>query len=205
MHTTRRPSAHAAQPGAEPRNREGFAAHHQQHATALALWAELQIGPALRQTLSPEDLTQEIWARAYAAFAGFDPDRGEFRPWLFGIAYNVLREALRNLRVQPRPGVEFAGLVDREPADHATSLATALDRRDRHGALGSALANLNEEERRLVAWRGLEDLPYAEVGERLGLGASAVESRWRRLLERLRKTLPRPVWADWLGERPDAR
>lgn len=194
MHTTRS----LLRAGREPR--EGFAAMHQRHAERLAWWAELHLGAALRTALSPEDLTQEVWARAYAGFAGFDRERGDFRAWLFGIAYNVLREALRNLRLRPTAAASLDALQGAEPSDGATSVPSTLDHQDRRRALTAALANLTDEERRLIAWRGAEDLPLREIAARLRISPAAAESRWRRLLERLRQTLPRAVWADWLAD-----
>ncbi len=198
VHTTRRLlQAVAASP------REGFAALHVRHAARLAVWANLHVGPALRRWLSVDDLVQEIWTRAYAGFATFDRQRGDFRAWLFGIAYNVLREQLRALRLRPTEPIAPPGAATApDPTDGATSVVSALTNRGQHDALAAAIAGLADDERRLVVWRGLEELPYAEIGARLGLTTIAVESRWRRLLERLRQRLPRELWADWL---PDDR
>jgi DNA-directed RNA polymerase specialized sigma24 family protein len=38
-----------------------------------------------------DDLLGEVWVRAFAARAGFQPGSADARPWLYGIARNVLR------------------------------------------------------------------------------------------------------------------
>lgn len=182
--------------------REGFAALHQRNAARLALWADVHVGPTLRALVATDDLVQEVWTRAYAAFATFDRQRGDFRAWLFGIAYNVLREHLRSLRVDRArrwrdPGLEPAPV---DPVDGATSVASQIAAADGRAVLAAAIAELPADDRRLVVWRGLEELSYAEIGARLGLGATAVESRWRRLRDRLRDALPRALAGDWLGD-----
>lgn len=49
-----------------------------------------------------EDACQEVFLRAYSALDRFDPDAGHgLRPWLLGIARNVLRETVRK-RVRRR-------------------------------------------------------------------------------------------------------
>ena len=181
---------------------EGFAALHQRHAGRVALWASLHLSPALRAWLPVDDLVQDVWTRAYAAFPSFDRARGDFRAWLFGIAYNVLREHLRSMRVrQVQARATLIGDVQREPVDPATSIVSLLAAGDERSVLATVLAELVESDRRLVLWRGIEELPYAEIGTRLGLSAVAVESRWRRLLDRLRQRLPRSLCADrWLAD-----
>ncbi len=37
------------------------------------------------------DLLAEVWLRAFAGRAGYDPAYADARPWLLGIARNVLR------------------------------------------------------------------------------------------------------------------
>ena len=38
-----------------------------------------------------EDLSQDVWVRAFRGLAGWQPDRS-FRAWLFGIALNAARD-----------------------------------------------------------------------------------------------------------------
>jgi RNA polymerase sigma factor (sigma-70 family) len=172
--------------------RQGFAALHERAARQLFAWAALHVAPPLRARLPLEDFVQEVWARAFAAFRGYDAAKGSFRGWLLGIAYNVLREQLRGLQ-RRRPaalvplGSDDTGEVPRDPA---TSIVSRAARGERIASMLAAVDALADDERRLVAWRGLEGLPYDEIGRRLGLSAIAVESRWRRLAARLHDVLP---------------
>ncbi|MGE3174218.1 MAG: RNA polymerase sigma factor [Planctomycetota bacterium] len=173
--------------------REGFAALHARMADPLLLWANLHVLPPLRRRLPPEDFVQEVWARAYAGFAGYDHARTDFRAWVFGIAYNVLRENLRSLSRRGRREVDGADLP--EPVDPRSTAGTRTARRERGQRLLAHAEQLGDDERRLLIWRGIEGLPFAEVGARLGIGAVAADSRWRRLQARLRASFP-----GWLDE-----
>ena len=183
MHTTMRLLRDG---GSEPR--ATFASLHERVAPQLFVWAALHLGPPLRRWLTIEDFVQEVWARGYAGFGGYQPARGPFRGWLLGIAHNVLREQLRGLRVrQPRgsePDAEF------ELRDRATSVVTSVLRSEQRAAMLAAIDRLLPDERRVVVWRGFEGRSHEEVGRRLGIGAAAAESRYRRALQQLEGILP---------------
>lgn len=166
---------------------EGFGAAYRRVAPQVALWAALHVSPRLRRWIPLEDFLQEIWARAFAAYPTFDPQAGSFRGWLRGICNNVLREQLRKLRSRPSP---IGGDEQREPKDPQTTVVSAASRTESRAILLAAVDALEEDERRLVAWRGLDGLPYREIGQRLGISGIAAESRWRRLLRRLQSQLP---------------
>jgi RNA polymerase sigma factor (sigma-70 family) len=174
--------------------RDGFAALHERAARPLFLWAALHVAPPLRAWLPLDDFVQEVWARAYAAFPGYDAAKGPFRGWLYGIAYNVLREQLRLLRVRGRAPVGDGTAA--EPLDPGTSVGARAQRAEGREALLLAIDQLDETDRRVAVWRGLEGLPHAEVGRRLGLNAVAAESHWRRVLARLQAVLPAGLLAD---------
>ncbi|MFO1077599.1 MAG: sigma-70 family RNA polymerase sigma factor [Planctomycetota bacterium] len=166
-----------------------FAELHRELGDDLAAWAHIQVRQAAIAGLDGDDLAQETWSRAFAGFGGFDPQRGDFRAWLFGIGYHVLRKQLRALGSAARR--------ERTPADGddvpdgATSIVTRLDRSERARRLTALVAALPAEDQLLVLYRGLEGLPHAEVGARLELTADAAEARWRRVREKLVGLLPR--------------
>ena len=48
-----------------------------------------------------EDLVQDAFLKAYAAFGRFDATRGRLAAWLYAIARNVCRDALRRRHREP--------------------------------------------------------------------------------------------------------
>ncbi|MDO9353344.1 MAG: sigma factor, partial [Solirubrobacteraceae bacterium] len=64
---------------------------------------DVVLGYFLRRTGQAElaaDLAAETFAQALASRAGFDPQRGPARAWLFGIARHVLARSLERGRVE---------------------------------------------------------------------------------------------------------
>jgi RNA polymerase sigma factor (sigma-70 family) len=130
-----------------------------------------------------DDLLGEIWVRAYAARAGYDQSYPDARPWLYGIARNVLRA---HWRITPEAGY---GLVDRS-ADPWDDVVDRVDAAAQAPALVSALRTLPATERDvllLVAWEQLTPMEAAAV---LGVPPGTARSR----LHRARATL-RPILA----------
>ncbi|MFJ2774035.1 RNA polymerase sigma factor [Streptomyces sp. NPDC087300] len=113
-------------------------------------------------------------------------DEGETpRPWLMGIAVNVLRNTSRAAR-------RYRSAVDRVPAaspvpDFADELVGRMADAEQLAAAQAALKRLRRGEREvftLCVWSGLG---YAETAEALGVPVGTVRSRLSRARTRLRK------------------
>jgi RNA polymerase sigma factor (sigma-70 family) len=131
-----------------------------------------RVGPELGR-----DLASETFTRAFAARKRYDAALGEVRPWLFGIANNLLR---RHYRDEERRLRAFAGLDVR----HADDVPD-------EPRLAGALATLSREERDvllLFAWAGLQ---YAEIAVALAVPIGTVRSRLHRAREHVRSALER--------------
>lgn len=168
---------------------EAFVREYEAAAPAIYAWARLHIHPPLRRRIDPEDLLQEVSFRAFRRFDKFDPERGNFRQWLFGIAHHVLKEALRGLR--SRGESVFGGVtgnsapgLDGFPAE-ATNVSTRCARDEGFCIFLDRLDSLEDEDRRLVIYRGLERMPHQQVAEVLGIKSDAAEKRWQRLRKKL--------------------
>ena len=122
------------------------------------------------------------------------------RPWLFGVARRQLAEQRRafsrRVRLLARLGTEPARGVD----DGADPRADP-----RHAAVRAAMARLRPGDRevlRMLLWDGCSQVEAAAV---LGCSANAVELRFRRAKERLRRTLSLPAAAEPVAASADWR
>lgn len=159
-------------------------------APALIAWASVRLSPGLRRTVSPDDLAQEVWLRAFEVFGSFDPARVSFRAWLFAVAKRVLLEAQRR---SVKLGHEIAAdgsstrvLALHGVPDDVSSLTRRVSRDERVRDFVARLAGLDEKDRMTVIHCGLEELPLAEAAERLGESHEATGKRMQRLRERMR-------------------
>jgi RNA polymerase sigma-70 factor, ECF subfamily len=129
-----------------------------------------------------DDLIGEVWVRAFAGRGGYDPGHDDARPWLYGIARNVLRAHWRAGRDAGHAAAEAAVDPWDDVVDRLDSAARAQD-------LISALRSLPAAERDvllLVAW---EQLTPAEAAVVLGVPQGTVRSRLHRARAALRPVL----------------
>jgi RNA polymerase sigma-70 factor, ECF subfamily len=154
-----------------------FGLVYERHALAVYSWA------LRRLEWAASDLTAETFALAWLSRDRFRDDHGgSALPWLLGIARNVLRETIRNDRVESRAR-ERLGL----PLDLASEegYAAVEERLSPRVALAAALDQLPEHEREALDLRILGELPYDELAERLAIRPAAARLRVSRALRRL--------------------
>src|SRR5699024_11059694 len=125
------------------------------------------------------ELVSETFRVAFDARARFDPERVRIRPWLYGIATNVLRhhhrlrgrEARAVLRVVPSPEA-----VD----SHEAALVDAVDAASAWPGVAAAVARLAPRDREVLLLLAWEELSYAEIAEVVGVPVGTVRSRINR-------------------------
>lgn len=144
----------------------------------------------LRRTARPDiaaDLTAETFAAALAGRESFDPDRGDARGWLFGIARHLLARSLERGRVES--GARRRLQMERVVVDDQT-IDRINDLTDGQPAL-DALDGLPDDQRVAVHGRVLNGHDYAELARRLQCSESVVRQRVSRGLRTLRTRLER--------------
>lgn len=136
-----------------------------------------------------DDVTAETFAVALRQRDGFDRSRTSARPWLFGIAANLVgkhrRTEVRGLRAVARLGADPVAATFGPHAAADDRLVAAAASRE----LATALAKLAPGDRQvllLVAWA---DLSYAEVAEALDIPVGTVRSRLNRARTKVRSSL----------------
>jgi RNA polymerase sigma factor (sigma-70 family) len=150
-----------------------------------------QLNRYLRRRVGKEaadELTSETFAQAFEHRQRYDTNRPDARPWLYGIAHNLLRHHYRDearaLRAYGSRTLD-SPVSDSDAAFDGVSAALAST------ALADALAALSNEERDvllLIAWA---ELDYKEAAVALGIPVGTVRSRLNRARKRIRELLGR--------------
>ena len=148
------------------------------------------------EAIAAEELAQETLLAAWTSRRQPEAD-AEWRPWLFGVARNVL---LRWRREQAKHGRRLAPAPESErhllAAAATDDLEALVQRRDIVTLLDEALGRLPRETRQALLLKYIEDLPQAEIAARLGVHEKALEGRLHRGKRALHRYL--------VTERPDS-
>ena len=126
-----------------------------------------------------EDLVQETYLRLWNYRAQYKPT-AKLSTFLFMLARQVRIDALRRSARRERREQEWGRQL---PAAEAP--ANAGERED----VRWAVSRLPEAQREVVELGMLQDLPYAEVGEILGVPVGTVKSRMHNALKKLKEML----------------
>jgi RNA polymerase sigma-70 factor (ECF subfamily) len=127
------------------------------------------------------DLTAETFATALAAVPRYEPRPEPARAWLFGIARNMLAEALRRGQVEDRA----RRALSMQPIVLDDADVERLELLSDTPAL-EAIEGLRDDHRDAVIARHVDGESYAEIAQRLACSQSVVRQRVSRGLRTLR-------------------
>jgi RNA polymerase sigma-70 factor (ECF subfamily) len=137
----------------------------------------------LRDREAAEDAVQAAFERALAELGRYPEERlrgMRLRAWLYRVTLNVVRNALRrNRRETPEDPGKLSELAD----------VASGERREETMDVLAALERLPEQQRKAIALRYLQDLPYAEIAAATGWPEATARTLARRGLGRLRALL----------------
>lgn len=128
-----------------------------------------------------QDLCQDVFLRVYLARDRYR-EQGTFSTWLFQIAVNVARDALR------RRGREWQPLAEVDPVGEGPA-DLGCEQRELAAAVSRAVAGLPAPLREVLALRHDQGMNFEQMGRVLGVPASTLKSRFSAALHRLRDEL----------------
>lgn len=151
-----------------------FAVLFDRHYQAVYRFLRGRIGAVLA-----DDLASETFTIAFRRRKSYDLSRADGRPWLFGIAVNLLREHRRSEERRLRAHARAA-----DGTAESGSSKVELDQ-----TIASALLDLNQDDRNLILLYAWAELSYEELAEALDLPLGTVRSRLSRTRSKLRFAL----------------
>ena len=161
---------------------ERFAALFDRHASVIHRYVARRLGPD-----AADDLVAETFLIAFQRRGGYDTAYADARPWLYGIATNLIgrhrRDEVRMFRAMARTGAD-PGQAE-AVAEQATRRAAAQAVRRQ---LASALAGLPAGQRDVLLLVA-SGLSLAETAQALGVPAGTAASRLARARGKVRQAL----------------
>ena len=134
-----------------------------------------------------DDLVAETFLAAFAKRDRYDLSRADARPWLYGIATNLVGQHRRDEARQYR--ISQVTATGPEVPGHAERVAAEVTAQAMRPVLDAALAALPAGDRDvllLIAW---EQLTYQEVSQALAIPVGTVRSRLNRARTKVRQVL----------------
>jgi RNA polymerase sigma factor (sigma-70 family) len=162
--------------------RQLWEAHH-----AAAMAAALRF---CHQRALAEEITQGAFLLAWRGLPRFQQGC-PFRPWLMRILYRHALDLLEKQRMYLQP-LSLDMALDAEVLMSASSAIEHIDLQEQvaqREEVHHALAQLNADQRRVIALRYGADLTEMDIAQVLGWPVGTVKSRLNRARERLRVML----------------
>ena len=161
-----------------------FAVVFDRHAASLHRFLARRIEPA-----DADSLLGEVFRIAFERRASFDTSRDSARPWLYGIATNLIA---RHRRSEARRLRAMASLASRRLDSSADGdvvgdrAARVLDAQQEWATVVDAIGSLPDAERDTLLLYAWEDLSYDDIAAALDIPVGTVRSRLNRARHRLR-------------------
>ncbi len=137
----------------------------------------------VREPSDAEDLTSEVFTRAFANIHRYTWQGKSFLAWLYTIARNAVTD--RRRRERPTVDLDNAyGVAEEGPTAHDHAV-----RGEEVEALKGAVKHLTSEQQEVLVLRFVENMSSREVANVLGKNEGAIRALQFRALGRLRKLL----------------
>jgi RNA polymerase sigma-70 factor (ECF subfamily) len=132
-----------------------------------------------------DDLTSDIFETVLARLHTYDPERGPFAPWLFGIARNKVNYFLRREKIRKWLSLEqLQHLAGKGPAPVEIAI-----KNESYRQLLEAVSVLDGRERELIALKFTAGLTNRTISEMTGLKENHVAVILHRAVKRIRAQL----------------
>jgi RNA polymerase sigma-70 factor, ECF subfamily len=160
---------------------DAFGALYMRHLDAVYRYALLRV----RNGTEAEDLTEQVFLRAWQAMPSYKQYGKDFIHWLYIIAHNLIVDFHRRRDSMHVPLSEEA---ESEETNEAPALDAVIQAEDA-AALSAAIAQLPDEQQQVIILRFVEGLNHTEVARIIGKSEGACRVIQHRALLALSKLL----------------
>ena len=163
-------------------DKQAFSQLYEAHFDRIYRYVALKTG----DRIEAEDMTQQVFLKAYQSLSGFNLKGPPVSSWFFRIAHNLIVDHLRKKTKQEEQQVmEFDEATIAGGDDPQTAVELSLDVEK----LSAASRQLTGAQQEVISLRFAGDLPIAEVARIMGKSEGAVKALQHAAIAALRKTL----------------
>jgi RNA polymerase sigma factor (sigma-70 family) len=165
---------------ASVRDADAFTELFERHWDSLYRFCRNRVGSA------GEDIAAEAFRVAFDRRKRYDARYSDARPWLFGIATNLLRDHFRTARREESKLTRSAAL---DALSHTDAELNGLERQLLGPHLANALQGIPAADRDALLLLAWADLDYEQIAQALDIPLGTVRSRIHRARQRVREHL----------------
>ncbi|MDP2920380.1 MAG: sigma-70 family RNA polymerase sigma factor [Dehalococcoidia bacterium] len=161
-------------------DKEAFAALYESHYGRIYRYVVVKIG----RRVEAEDMTQQVFVKAYKSIASYQMQGAPFSAWLFRIAHNQIVDYIR--RVSKRPTI----LLDESlPIPGTSDPQGEVELKLNFEQVVEATRQLTKAQREVVSLRFAGEMSISEVAATMGKSEGAIKALQHSAIRALRKTL----------------
>jgi RNA polymerase sigma-70 factor (ECF subfamily) len=128
-----------------------------------------------------EDITQEVFLKAWKAIGSCKGKEKTFSSWLYRIAHNLIIDKIRKSQKQSSHEAELPDDI----RDNSDRMEISLEQRD----LLKVIDVLSPNQKQVILMKFIQDMDNREIAETMGKSTGAIRILQMRALETLRKTI----------------
>jgi RNA polymerase sigma-70 factor, ECF subfamily len=131
-----------------------------------------------------EDLTQDVFLRAYESFSGLRPNSNH-RAWLYKIATNCAYSQLRRMKHRR----DKLSSLQHSPTDQETATEVSSLHKQMEETVRALVNGLPNKQKACVMLRYLQDMDYPEIAQILSCSQQSARANVYQAIHRLRIAL----------------
>ena len=139
-------------------------------------------------TADAEDLTQQVFIKAWQAISRYKKTASPFLAWLIKISHNLVIDFYRSRKSEAY--IDF-DIVATKPETDPAHLAEANFSQEE---MRQAIHKLHGDQQQVILMRFIEDFSYAEIAAALGKSEGAIRVILHRGLAKLKTILDKDKW-----------
>lgn len=134
-------------------------------------------------TADAEDLTQQVFIKAWQAIGSYRKTASSFLAWLIKISHNLVIDFYRSRKSEAYIDLDIT--VTKPETDPAHLAETQFNRQE----IRQAINKLHGDQQQVILMRFIEDFSYAEIAAALGKSEGAIRVILHRGLAKLKTIL----------------
>jgi len=130
-----------------------------------------------------EDITADVFTKAYEKISSFDPNKASFRTWIYMIARTTIIDHYRTSK-------SASSIEDAWDVASDTDLGKEVGDKLDVSYLQPYLSQLSAGQREILMLRLWQDMSYKEIAEILGKSEASCKMAFSRSLKKLKDIMP---------------